>query len=289
MASSVAVLGVGSMGLPLVHRLVTAGFRVLAYDADVKALERLPDAVQRVSTPREAADSAGTVIGCLPSLQAYRQTVLGRQGVVHGSAVSLYLHVGTTGAKLARALSDALKKNGIDTLDAPMTGGPERVKNGTLSVMTSGSESARRRARAVLKSYASTLTPIGAEVGMAQAVNVHNNLLYVGNLLLASEALLAAQKAGVALPRMLDVLESGSGQSWVTSHMVPRHVVTGRFAFGANLGMLKKDLNAALQEFDRLAVDAPMARAVQRQLHRTLRALGESDDVTAVFRPLSQS
>jgi 3-hydroxyisobutyrate dehydrogenase-like beta-hydroxyacid dehydrogenase len=53
--------------------------------------------------------------------------------------------------------------------------------------------------------------------------------------------------------------------------------------------MLKKDLNAALQEFDRLAVDAPMARAVQRQLHRTLRALGESDDVTAVFRPLSQS
>ena len=161
---------------------------------------------------------------------------------MHGSAVSLYLHVGTTGAKLARALSDALKKNGIDTLDAPMTGGPERVKNGTLSVMTSGSESARRRARAVLKSYASTLTPIGAEVGMAQAVKVHNNLL------LASEALLAAQKAGVALPRMLDVLESGSGQSWVTSHMVPRHVVTGRFAFGANLGMLKKDLNAALQE-----------------------------------------
>ncbi|MFY9439503.1 MAG: NAD(P)-binding domain-containing protein, partial [Burkholderiaceae bacterium] len=84
MASSVAVLGVGSMGLPLVHRLVTAGFRVLAYDADVKALERLPDAVQRVSTPREAAGSARTVIGCLPSLQAYRQTVLGRQGVVHG-------------------------------------------------------------------------------------------------------------------------------------------------------------------------------------------------------------
>ena len=73
MASSVAVLGVGSMGLPLAHRLVTAGFRVLAYDADVKALERLPAAVQRVSTPREAADSARTVIGCLPSLQAYRQ------------------------------------------------------------------------------------------------------------------------------------------------------------------------------------------------------------------------
>ena len=283
---TVAVLGAGAMGRPMIGRLLRHGHTVWAYDTQAAAMQALPAAVHRASSARQAADAASVVIGCLPTLAAYRRAVLGRHGIGHGQAITLYLHVGTTGAALAAQLAQHLLERGIHTLDAPMTGGPARVANGTLSVMTAGSRTAQRLAADVLASYASQVVHVGRTVGMAQALKVHNNLLYIGNLLLASESLLAAQRAGLALPQVLELLSRGSGQNWVTSHMVPHHVLNGRFDFGANLGMLRKDLHAARQEFTRLGLDAPMARMVQRRLHQALRQWGEDDDVTAVFKPL---
>jgi len=282
----VAVLGAGAMGQPMARRLLRAGHTVWVYDTHDTAVQALPRAIHRASSARQAADAASVVIGCLPTLAAYRRAVLGRHGLCHGQAVRLYLHVGTTGAPTAAHLAAELAKRGIDTLDAPMTGGPARVANGTLSVITAGSNAAGRRAKPVLQSYASQWVHVGDTVGLAQALKVHNNLLYIGNLLLASESLLAAKHAGLAMPQVLELLASGSGQNWVTSHMVPRHVLTGGFDFGANLGMLRKDMAAACEEFERLGLDAPMTRMVQRRLRQALREWGEDDDVTAVFKPL---
>jgi 3-hydroxyisobutyrate dehydrogenase-like beta-hydroxyacid dehydrogenase len=283
---TVAVLGAGAMGRPMIGRLLRHGHTVWAYDTQAAAMKALPATVHRASSARQAADAASVVIGCLPTLAAYRRAVLGRHGIGQGQAITLYLHVGTTGAALAGQLAQHLLERGIHTLDAPMTGGPRRVANGTLSVMTAGSRTAQRLAAGVLASYASQVVHVGRAVGMAQALKVHNNLLYIGNLLLASESLLAAQRAGLALPQVLELLDQGSGQNWVTSHMVPHHVLNGRFDFGANLGMLRKDLRAAREEFARLGMDAPMARMVQRRLHQALQQWGEDDDVTAVFKPL---
>jgi 3-hydroxyisobutyrate dehydrogenase-like beta-hydroxyacid dehydrogenase len=283
---TVAVLGAGAMGRPMIGRLLRHGHTVWAHDTQAAAMKALPATVHRASSARQAADAASVVIGCLPTLAAYRRAVLGRHGIGQGQAITLYLHVGTTGAALAGQLAQHLLERGIHTLDAPMTGGPRRVANGTLSVMTAGSRTAQRLAAGVLASYASQVVHVGRAVGMAQALKVHNNLLYIGNLLLASESLLAAQRAGLALPQVLELLDQGSGQNWVTSHMVPHHVLNGRFDFGANLGMLRKDLRAAREEFARLGMDAPMARMVQRRLHQALQQWGEDDDVTAVFKPL---
>jgi 3-hydroxyisobutyrate dehydrogenase-like beta-hydroxyacid dehydrogenase len=283
---TVAVLGAGAMGRPMIGRLLRHGHTVWAHDTQAAAMKALPATVHRASSARQAADAASVVIGCLPTLAAYRRAVLGRHGIGQGQAITLYLHVGTTGAALAGQLAQHLLERGIHTLDAPMTGGPRRVANGTLSVMTAGSRTAQRLAAGVLASYASQVVHVGRAVGMAQALKVHNNLLYIGNLLLASESLLAAQRAGLALPQVLELLAQGSGQNWVTSHMVPHHVLNGRFDFGANLGMLRKDLRAAREEFARLGLDAPMARMVQRRLHQALQQWGEDDDVTAVFKPL---
>ncbi len=282
---TVAVLGAGAMGRPMIGRLLRHGHTVWAYDTQAAAMQALPAAVHRASNDAgRLTRSGGDWLS--PTLAAYRRAVLGRHGIGHGQAIALYLHVGTTGAALATQLAQHLLERGIHTLDAPMTGGPARVANGTLSVMTAGSRTAQRLAADVLASYASQVVHVGRTVGMAQALKVHNNLLYIGNLLLASESLLAAQRAGLALPQVLELLSRGSGQNWVTSHMVPHHVLNGRFDFGANLGMLRKDLQAARQEFTRLGLDAPMARMVQRRLHQALQQWGEDDDVTAVFKPL---
>ena len=102
---------------------------------------------------REVADACAIVLGCVPTVDAYDATVLGPGGVIEGSKVAVYVHLGTTGLRHVRQLAAGLAEAGISLVDAPMSGGVERAVAGTLASMVAGARPALEAARPVIERY----------------------------------------------------------------------------------------------------------------------------------------
>jgi 2-hydroxy-3-oxopropionate reductase len=283
-ATSVAFIGLGAMGRPMADCIVRAGYRVLVYDISAEAAEKFAGRAEIARSPADAASRADVVIGCLPTLAAYREAILGPQGIARGTRASTYIHVGTTGSAMVKEFADALRKSDRVVIDAPMTGGPARARSGTLTVMASGPERAFLKAEPVLRCYASRVVYFGEQAGAAQTMKIVNNILYGASLIVAAEGLALGAKAGLDPKRMLEVINSGSGQSWVTSEMVPTHILPRTFDFGAAMALLIKDLTAVMDEAKMLRVPMPAAAAVYQAFINATAKESDRDDVTDIFR-----
>lgn len=280
----VAFVGLGAMGRPMAECILKAGHRLVVHDVSTEAAGKFDARVVLAQSAADAADQADVVIACLPTLEAYRDAVLGRRGIAQGSRAKTYIHVGTTGSAMVKELAAGLRCAGMEIVDAPMTGGPARARTGTLTVMASGSEPAFRNAEPVLRCYASKVVYFGAQPGAGQTMKIVNNILYAASLIVAAEGLVLGAKAGLDPKRMLEVINSGSGQSWVTSVMVPAHVLPRSFDFGAFMPLLMKDLAAVMEEAKALGVPIPAATAMCRAFVDATAGESERDDVTDIFR-----
>jgi 3-hydroxyisobutyrate dehydrogenase-like beta-hydroxyacid dehydrogenase len=254
------------------------------YDVNAEAVAKFAGRAVIASSAADAASRADVVIGCLPTLAAYEDAILGPQGVAQGSRASTYIHVGTTGSAMVRDFAKFLRKTGVAVIDAPMTGGPARARTGSLTVMVSGPEPALRKVEPILRCYASRVVHFGDQPGIAQTMKLVNNILFGANLIVAAEALVLGAKAGLDLKKMLEVINTGSGQSWVTSEMVPTHVLPRTFDFGSFMPVLIKDLAAVMNEAKMLGVPMPAASAVYQTFIEATAQQSDRDDVTDIFR-----
>lgn len=278
----IGLIGLGAMGMPIAERLLAGGHPVVAYDLDEARLALLGNHVTRARSAADVADQARIVIGCVATLDAFRASVLGEEGLVKGRRIERYVHFGTTGARFLRELSEPLKARGIETVDAPVTGGVPRAKLGGLTVIVSGPKAAREECDQVFRSYGNTVICVGDEPGQAQTVKLINNMLSAGNLALACEALTLGVKAGIAPEMVLDVVNHGTGQSDASLTKLPRHVLTRGFDYGGSLQITLKDTAAYAEAAAGLGVSSLIATAV-RQAYLDAAGAGHADaDMTAI-------
>ena len=207
---AIGIIGLGAMGHPLAMRLMAAGFPVVAYDLRADVAEGLGARTAR--SARELGDLTETVIGCLPTLDSYRDAVLGAEGLVHGTAVTIYVHVGTTGAALACELAEGLGPR-IVTVDAPITGGVPRAKRGELTVIAAGPTAAVAALAPVFESYGNRTVHVSEKIGDAQTVKLINNVLSAANLAMACEAITFGTSAGIPAEKILEVVNTGTGHT----------------------------------------------------------------------------
>ncbi len=284
----VGFIGLGAIGRPMAERILER-FSLVACDLRPDACAPLAGRARIASTPAEVAAGSDIVFACLPTLGSYREVVSGEAGLLAGGRAGLYVHVGTTGSALVRELESALAGVGVRTLDAPMTGGVPRARDGTLTVMASGPAEAFAAALPVMECYASKIVHLDGGTGSAQILKLINNVLSAANLALAAEALLMGSKAGLDCGQMIEVLNSGTGQSDATRTKIPRHVLSGRFDYGGALHITLKDLAAYLEEASALGVPAPLGSVV-RQAYVRAAALGSPlDDMTSVVCHMEQA
>src|SRR3954469_23049931 len=145
----VAFVGLGRMGRLMAPHLVAAGHEVRGYDLDPAAAVA---GVARAASAREAAEGAEIAITMLPSPAAVRAATLGPGGLAEGLAPgALCIDMSPAPPGLARELAEALAPLGIDTLDAPVSGGTIGAEAGSLTIMVGGAEAAVGRARPVLE------------------------------------------------------------------------------------------------------------------------------------------
>ncbi|HYE39664.1 MAG TPA: NAD(P)-dependent oxidoreductase [Ramlibacter sp.] len=289
MDKTIAIIGVGNMGVGMAARLLEGGWTVRACDlvaGRVQALVRL--GAQGAATPAEAAAGAQALVVCVVDARQSEEVLFGPDGAAatlrRGAAVLL---CPTIAPEDAERLAARLAAAGLAPIEAPMSGGPSRARDGTMSLMVACEDAVFERQRALLAWLSSRLFRIGERWGDGARTKLVNNLLAGINLAGAAEALALAGRLGLDLSRTLDVIEQSSGQSWIGSDRM-RRAVAGDFAPRAHVTLLQKDTGLALQAARGAGFTGLLGPAAHEAFNRAA-AAGDADlDDAALFRLFSQ-
>ncbi len=269
----------------MLEHIVAGGFRGVVFDTSPTATQGLAN-VRVASSAREVADACAIVLGCVPTVEAYDATVLGPGGVIEGSKVAVYVHLGTTGLRHVRQLAASLAAAGIALIDAPISGGTERAVSGTLATMVAGARLPLQAVRPVIELYSGSIADLGSEPSAAQAAKLVNNMLSAAHLALAVEGLLAGVKAGVDPGTLVELLRRGTGNSDALNTKVVGHVLPRTFAWGGSLEVIAKDMTAWREMADSLDLECLLSRKVHETYMAAISQLGKRADMTDIARYL---
>jgi len=283
----VAIIGVGNMGGGMARNLLAKGVVVHVCDLDADKTQSLQALGARVSAcPAQLAGMAALYIVCVVTAAQVNDVVWGEQGLAAqfqpGDTVML---CPTIAPEDTEAVAARLAGQGVATLDAPMSGGPQRAALGTMSLMVAGADAVFERHQALLNALANPVFRISQRVGDGARTKLVNNLLAGINLVGAAEALALAERMGLDGGRTLQVMAASSAQSWIASDRMTR-ALSGDWAPRAHMTLLEKDTGLAQQMALKAGYVGPLgpgAAAVFAQASAA--GLAELDDA-AVLRHL---
>ena len=274
------------MGRPMANRLLDAGHPLAVYDIREQAMAPLvARGALRANSSRTVADSADIVFFSLPEPEDVRGEAIGEMGVIAGERAKILVDLSTTGRPTTVAVAEALARNGISMVDAPVSGGIAGATKGTLAVMASGDPEALARVSPLLRIFG-RLFVIGERPGMAQVMKLANNLLSATSLAIASEAVVMGVKAGIDPQLMIEVINAGTGRNSATETKFPQAILTRRFAYGFTTGLMHKDVRLCLEESRSLGTAMAVGEAVRAIWQSAEHELGAESDYTEIFRYL---
>ncbi len=283
--AEIGLIGTGRMGRPIAECLLKAGRRLAVFDRDLLATSALASSQCSICpSAADVANKAPIVLACVPSIEAFDDCTLGNDGLVHGSAIRVYVHLGTTGPRNVIRIAEQLSARGIATLDAPISGGMGRAAAGTLSSMISGSGDAIDRASEAIRLYSSSLTVVGDAPGAAQIAKLINNMLSAANLAAAIEGLIVASKANVDISALTEVLLRSTGGSYAFETKIVEQVLTRQFNFGGALRIIRKDMEAWREMIEDFGLACPIGSEVHKTYMRAMEQLDPDDDMTSIAK-----
>lgn len=277
-------VGLGTMGAAMAARLLAAGHDVTVHNRTRSREEPLAAlGAQRGATPAEAARGAEVVVVIVSDTPDVEAVVLGPDGVAAGLAPGgLVVDMSTIAPDATRTFAARVAERGGRWLDAPVSGGSEGARNGTLSIMIGGDAADLERARPALEAMGTTLTHVGP-VGAGQLAKAMNQVVIAGTYAAVAEGIVLGLKAGIDVDAALRALAGGAAGSWGLVHRGP-NVVRNEYPLGFRVRLHRKDLGIALDAARALGVPLPVAALVE-QWETGLIARGHGDeDVSAVGR-----
>lgn len=285
---SVAIIGVGNMGGGMARRLLSLGWPVRVCDIDRAKTDFLESfGAMTVANPSQAAIDSEVIIVVVVDAVQTEQVLFGQDGVAPGLGHwQTVLLCPTLAPDDVERLGQRLQSLRVNVLDAPMSGGPRRAQEGSMSLMLAGDPAALAQHQALLEALASQRFVISERVGDAARTKLVNNLAAGINLVAAAEVLALAQKMGLDLTRTLDVMAQSSGQSWIGSDRM-RRAIAGDYDPRAHMTLLEKDTRLALEAAQSVGFAGPLG-AIARDVFAQASAggLAEQDDA-ALFKWLS--
>jgi 3-hydroxyisobutyrate dehydrogenase-like beta-hydroxyacid dehydrogenase len=284
----IGFIGLGQMGFHMARRLVEAGHRVMVFDTQRDAMDRLVAlGAQAGGSPRAIADEVETVMVSLPTPDIVLAVATGPDGVIEGKRVRRFVDLSTTGAVMAKRIFELLKAKNIVQIDCPVSGGTTGAEKGTLALMVSGPRGEVKAIEPLLPAIGKTFF-IGERPGAGQTMKLCNNFLSAAAMTATSEAMVMGVKAGLDPRIMLDVINSGTGRNTATEDKFGRVVLPRTFNLGFTVGLMNKDLKLCLAEGKALGVPMEVAETVTRMLQIACDENGPDKDLTTVVQPIER-
>ncbi len=247
MTQRVAVIGMGQMGSGMAGRLTETGHDVLGYDIDPERRRVLSERQIAVApTLKDALAGRRIIVTSLPDPAAARAAWLGDTGIVAlAEPGSLIIEVSTIDPGTMREIGAAAAARGLAVVDCPVSGGPAEARAGSMVLIVAGSEADLARAKPILEHLGPMTRSTGA-VGTAKAVKLVNNMMSLGNVLVASEAFALGLAAGVEPDKLYDVLAVSGGRSFHFTKRFP-NALKGNYEPGFKMELGEKDLALAIE------------------------------------------
>lgn len=284
----VGFVGLGTMGGAMAANVARAGFHVTAWnrtpgrESDLREL-----GVELAASPAAVAAASDIVVTIVSDTPDVETVIFGEGGVAGGApAGSLVIDMSTISPSATRDYASRLAAQGVGMLDAPVSGGSEGAKKGTLSIFVGGEAADLERAQPVLAAMGTTITHVGP-IGSGQAVKAVNQVILAGTYLGVAEGVVLAIKAGLDVEQVVGALSGGAAQSWVLANRSGR-MLANDYPLGFKVALHRKDLGIALQLARETGTALPIS-ALCEQLEVGLIGTGHADDdMSAVARSIRE-
>ena len=284
---TIAFIGLGNMGLPMARNLAKAGFEVRGFDTAPGAAAAAGAAgLVTAPTVRDAVAGADVVVTMLPNGAILRKVY--DDVVPLAKAGALLIDCSTVDVDSARAAHAAARKAGLNSVDAPVSGGVGGAAAGTLTFMAGGGKDAFERARPALSAMGKNLVYCG-DAGAGQAAKICNNMVLGISMIAVCEAFALADRLGLDRQAMFDVVSTSSGQCWSINTYCPAPGVGPKspadndYAPGFAAPLMLKDLNLSQDAARSVGAETPLGRHAAELYARFVAEGGANKDFSGVL------
>ncbi|MDD5064406.1 MAG: 2-hydroxy-3-oxopropionate reductase [Phycisphaerae bacterium] len=273
----IGFIGLGIMGKPMAMNLIKTGYGLTVYDIRRETVKEVVAAgAKEGKSSKDVAAQSEVVITMLPNSPDVKEAVLGKNGVLEGAQAGMILvDMSSIAPLVAKEVAAEVQKKGFEMLDAPVSGGEPKAKDGTLSIMVGGKKEVFEQIEAILKCMGSSAVLVG-DIGSGNMTKLANQIIVALNIAAMSEAMVLATKAGVDPEKVFQAIRGGLAGSTVLNAKMPL-VLDGNFKPGFRIELHIKDLANALDTAHSVGVPVPLTGGVM-EIMQALKVDGKAGD-----------
>ena len=269
----IGYIGLGIMGKSMARNILKKGFNVVVYNRSQAAVQELVgEGATAASSPAEVASQVDVVFTNLPDSPDVEKVVLGENGIIYGAHPGLiFVDNSTIKPATARKIAGRLAEVGVQSLDAPVSGGDIGARNGTLTIMVGGPADTLDKVMPVFLAMGKSVTHVG-DSGAGQIAKAANQIMVAAQMVAMGELLVFAQKAGADPRKVVDAIKGGAAQCW-TLDVKPPRLFSGNRKPGFKAAMQLKDMKIIQDTAAEYGIVLPSA-TLDTQLYEAMQQNG---------------
>lgn len=282
----IGFIGIGQMGMPMIRNLLQANFSVTGFDLNPLVAQELKNEAhfEMAASAITLTKKCDVIILMLPDSNIVDRLLWDSDDALAKAmnTKQTLIDMSSSDPVRSRANFDRMAQLGISFIDAPVSGGVRRAKDGSLSIMIGGLAPAVESVQPIFKAMGETLVHVGA-AGAGHAVKALNNYVSASGLLAVCEALIAAEKFGIDPHLVNQVFNASTGKNNTTDVKVENFMLSGTFNSGFSLALMRKDLQTALDFITRMETPKTFADACTQTWTQAEKTLDKGADHTAMY------
>jgi len=265
-ANSIGFVGLGIMGKPMAKNLIDAGYSVTVFDLNQAAVNELVDYGGKLAkSNRDLANHSNHIITMVPDSSDSEKAILGDNGVLQGaSAGNTIIDMSSIAPGVSQKIAKGCENNGVNFLDAPVSGGEPKAIDGSLAIMVGGKKDIFQECKPILTVLGASIILCG-DYGAGNTTKLANQIIVAANIEAVAEALVLVKKAGLDPSVVFDAIKGGLAGSTVLNAKAPM-MIKGDFSPGFRIKLHQKDLHNALLTGKELGVPLPVTGLIQQMI-----------------------
>ncbi|MEM7215021.1 MAG: NAD(P)-dependent oxidoreductase [Pseudomonadota bacterium] len=286
---NIAFIGLGNMGGPMASNILRSRGNLKVFDTDEKKLQRLASlGAYAAENIYDAVHDADVVFTSLPTPKVIQEVAVEANGIINSmKSGGTLIELSTNNLECERILREAADSNGINFLDAPVTGGIEGAEDGSLIVMVGGKGGVFEAHKPLLDIIGSDVKHVGPS-GAGYVAKIAQVMLCYLHSIALSEAIMLGAKGGVNPDSMLDIIQGSTGKSYVADRYGPT-ILDGTYDPGFTLGLAHKDMALALELASSVGANLPMCQDVEGTYREAVQKFGYEQNHLSVVKLLEEA
>lgn len=266
----IGFIGLGIMGRPMAKNLIDAGYELVVSDLNEDAVSELEEyGAASADTPKAIAEQSEVIITMLPNSPHVKAVALGENGIIEGvSEGDVFIDMSSISPLMSQEVGEALLEKGVESLDAPVSGGQEGAEAGTVAFMVGGKEEVFEAHKEILEVMGGSVTLVG-NLGAGQTTKLVNQVIVGINIAAVAEGLSLGKKAGVDPENIFNAIRGGLAGSQCMEDKAPR-MLEGNYDPGFKMKLHVKDLTNAFETSRDLHNYMPLAAQVMEMMQKLM-------------------